>query len=95
MEIATFLPLAAGQVYLLSYWMTAGIWAFPSGFTIWYPLRISQRLSNSLSAFPSGFPYTLLEVPRGYTTAFKSISQQLSAKTWQYSSLFSERPHFF
>jgi hypothetical protein len=34
MEIATFLPIAAGQSYLLSYWMTAGIWAFPSGFPI-------------------------------------------------------------
>jgi hypothetical protein len=32
MEIATFLPIAAGQFYLLSYWMTAGIWTFPSGF---------------------------------------------------------------
>jgi hypothetical protein len=34
MEIATFLPIAAGQFYLLSYWMTAVIWAFPSGFPI-------------------------------------------------------------
>jgi hypothetical protein len=32
MEIATFWPIAAGQFYLLSYWMTAGIWAFTSGF---------------------------------------------------------------
>jgi hypothetical protein len=37
MKIATFLPIAAGQFYLLSYWMTAGIWAFPSGFPI--PLK--------------------------------------------------------
>jgi hypothetical protein len=34
MEIATFLPIAAGQSYLLSYWLTADIWAFPSGFPI-------------------------------------------------------------
>jgi hypothetical protein len=34
MEIATFLPIAAGQFCLLSYWLTAGIWAFPSGFPI-------------------------------------------------------------
>jgi hypothetical protein len=34
MKIATFLPIAAGQVYLLSYWMTAGIWAFPSSFPL-------------------------------------------------------------
>jgi hypothetical protein len=34
MEIATFLPIAAGQFYLFSYWLTANIWAFPSGFPI-------------------------------------------------------------
>jgi hypothetical protein len=34
MEIAMFLPIAAGKFYLLFYWMTAGIWAFPSGFPI-------------------------------------------------------------
>jgi hypothetical protein len=32
MEIATFLPIAAGQFYLLSYWLTADIRAFSSGF---------------------------------------------------------------
>jgi hypothetical protein len=30
MEIATFLPKAAGQFCLLSYRLAAGIWAFPS-----------------------------------------------------------------
>jgi hypothetical protein len=93
MEIDTFLPIAAGQFYLLSYWMTAVICAFPSGFSIpfknfplafQYPLGISQRLS-----------YTLLAVPSGYPTGFKSISQRLSAKTWLFPSLFSEGPHFF
>jgi hypothetical protein len=33
MEIATFLPIAAGKFSLLSYWLVAGIWAFPSGFS--------------------------------------------------------------
>jgi hypothetical protein len=32
MEIATFLPIAAGKLSLLSYWLVASIWAFPSGF---------------------------------------------------------------
>jgi hypothetical protein len=54
MEIATFLQIAAGKFCLLSYWLVAGIWAFPSGYP--YPLRISQRLPNSLWAFPNGFP---------------------------------------
>jgi hypothetical protein len=89
MEIAMFLPIAAGQFCLLSYWLTVGIWAFPSGFPIPFqncpktfqqPLAISQRLS-----------YAILAVP---PTAFKSISQQLLAKTWQSPSLLSERPHF-
>jgi hypothetical protein len=34
MEIAKFLPTAAGQFCLLSYWLAAGMWAFPSGFPI-------------------------------------------------------------
>jgi hypothetical protein len=34
MEIATFLPIAAGKFSLLSYWRVAGIWAFPSSFPI-------------------------------------------------------------
>ncbi len=92
MKITTFLPIAAEQFYLLSYWMTAVIWAFPSGFPIPYknfpeafqPLGIFHRLS-----------YTLLAVPNGYATAFQSISQQLSAKIWQFPTLFSEGPYFF
>jgi hypothetical protein len=92
MEIATFLPIAAGKFFLLSYWLVADIWAFPSGFPSPFknfpeaahqPLGISQRLS-----------YTLLAVPSSCSTAFKSISQRLSAKTWQFPSLFSEGPHF-
>jgi hypothetical protein len=72
MEIATFLPIAAGKFSLLSYWLLAGIWAFPSGFPILFrnfpeafqkPLGISQRLF-----------YTLLAVLSGCPTAFKSIS---------------------
>jgi hypothetical protein len=34
MEIATFLPIAAEKLSLLSYWLVADIWAFPSGFPI-------------------------------------------------------------
>jgi hypothetical protein len=34
MEIAMFLPIAAGKFSLPSYWLFAGIWAFPSGFPI-------------------------------------------------------------
>jgi hypothetical protein len=34
MEIAKFLPIAARKFYLFSYWLVAGIWAFPSGFPI-------------------------------------------------------------
>jgi hypothetical protein len=34
MEIAMFLPIAAGKFCLLSNWLVAGIWAFLSGFPI-------------------------------------------------------------
>jgi hypothetical protein len=34
MEIATSLPMAAGQFCLLSCWLKVEIWAFPSGFPI-------------------------------------------------------------
>jgi hypothetical protein len=34
MEIAMFLPIAARKFYLLSYWLVACIWEFPSGFPI-------------------------------------------------------------
>jgi hypothetical protein len=54
MKIATFLPIAAGKFFLLSYWLVAGavFGHFPAAFL--YLLRISQRLANSLWAFPSG-----------------------------------------
>jgi hypothetical protein len=68
-------------------------------------LCISQRLSYTLKNFPEVFQkplgisqrlsFTLLAVPSGYPTAFKSISLRLSAKTWQFPSLFSEGPRFF
>jgi hypothetical protein len=86
MEIATFLPIATGKFCLLFYWLVAGVWAFPSGFPIPFknfpevaqlPLGISQWLSKTLLVVPSGCP-----------TAFKSISQQLSAKALQFPSLF-------
>jgi hypothetical protein len=62
-KIATFLPIAAGQFCLLSYWLKSGIWAFLSGFpvlskncseAIQQPLGISQQLSYTLLAVPSG-----------------------------------------
>jgi hypothetical protein len=53
MEIATLLPKAAGKFSFLSYWLVAGIWAFPSGFPI--PLRNFPAMPNSRWAFPSGF----------------------------------------
>jgi hypothetical protein len=34
MEIAMFLLTAAGPVWLLSLWLVADIWAFPSSFRI-------------------------------------------------------------
>jgi hypothetical protein len=34
METTTFLPIAAEKFSLLSYWLDAGIWAFPIGFPI-------------------------------------------------------------
>jgi hypothetical protein len=34
MEIAMVLLIAAGQFYLLSYWLKVGIWTFPSDFPI-------------------------------------------------------------
>jgi hypothetical protein len=34
MGIAMFLPIAAGKFSLLSYWLVAAIWAFPSSFSI-------------------------------------------------------------
>jgi hypothetical protein len=50
---------------------------------------ISQRFSNTLWAFPSGFPF-LLAVPNGCLIAYKSISQWLLAKTEQFLSIFLE-----
>jgi hypothetical protein len=45
-----FLKVGAGAP---QHWAD-GIWAFPRAFL--YPLRIAQRLPNSLWVFPSGFP---------------------------------------
>jgi hypothetical protein len=55
MEIATFLPIAAGQFCLLSNWLTAGILHFPEVFL--YPLRIAKRLSKAFERFPVAFLY--------------------------------------
>jgi hypothetical protein len=70
-----------------------GYFVIPSGFPIPFkncpdafqkPFNISQRLSNTLLAVPSGCP-----------TAFESISQRLLAKMWQLPSLLSEGLHFW
>jgi hypothetical protein len=62
MKIATFLSIAAGQCCLLSNWLTASIWAYPSSTPMplknfpqaaQYPLGISQRLSHTLLAVPT------------------------------------------
>jgi hypothetical protein len=44
MEIAMFLSIAAEKFSLLSYWLVAGLWAFPSGFPI--RLEISYTFRN-------------------------------------------------
>ncbi len=87
-----FLPIAAGQFYLLSNWLTADIWAFPSGFPIPFK-NCPEAFQQPLGIFQRLF-YTLIAVLSGYPTAFKSISQRLSAKTQQFPSLFSEGPCF-
>jgi hypothetical protein len=53
MEIATFLPIATGKFSLLSFGWLQIFGHFPAAFQ--YPLGISQRLPNSLRAFPSGY----------------------------------------
>jgi ABC-type Na+ efflux pump permease subunit len=52
-EIATFLLTAAGQFCLFSYWLAASFGHFLAAFSS--PIRIAQRLSNSLWASPSEF----------------------------------------
>jgi hypothetical protein len=53
MEIAMFLPIAARKFSLLSYWLVAGIWAFPSDFP--YPLRIPRGCPIAFGHFPVAF----------------------------------------
>jgi hypothetical protein len=54
-----FLQIAAGQFCLLSYWLMAGLWAFPSGFPLPFkhclkafqlPVGISQQLPYPFSS---------------------------------------------
>jgi hypothetical protein len=75
MEIAMFWPIAAGQFYILSYWLTADIWAFPRGFSIPFkncpeafqqPLDISQQLLYTLLAILSGCPAAFKSIPSSY-----------------------------
>jgi hypothetical protein len=51
MEIVAYLPIVARKFYLLPYWLMDVIGAFPGSFQ--HPLRIAQRLSKILWAFPS------------------------------------------
>jgi hypothetical protein len=70
-KIATFLPTAAGQFCLLSYWMAAGIWAFPTGFPI--PEELPRGFPTASGHFPAAsghFPAAFLHP--------LSISQRLS-----------------
>jgi hypothetical protein len=69
MEIAMFLPMAAGQISLCSYWLMAGIWAFPT--CISTPFRITQRLLNSIWAFPSGFPISFWQCPAASNSGYQ------------------------
>jgi hypothetical protein len=70
-KLQRFWLTAKGQFYLLSYWLTAGIRALPSSFSIPFknfpeafkkPLGISKELS-----------YTLIEVSSVCPTVFKSF----------------------
>jgi hypothetical protein len=64
MEIATFLPKAAGHFCLLFYWLMGIIWAVPSGFPISFkncPVAFGhfQAAFIFLSAVPSSCPIAL------------------------------------
>ncbi len=61
MEIATFYPIAARKFCLVFYWLMAEFGHSPVAFQ--YSLIIVQRLSNSLWAFPSGFPIPFQQGP--------------------------------
>jgi hypothetical protein len=53
MKIATFFSSATGQLWLLFYWLLAGVWAFPSGFPIPFQ-QCPTAVQQPLRAFPSG-----------------------------------------
>jgi hypothetical protein len=62
-EFSTFLATAAGQFCLRSYWLAAGIWAFPSGFPITLSSVHCPTAFNSISQWLSAktlqFPFPL------------------------------------
>jgi hypothetical protein len=91
MEIAMFLSTAAGLFCLLSYWLVAVFGHLSAAFP--HPLKIAQRLSNNFWHFPAAFLNPFSSAQR-LSTAFKSISLRRSAKTWQFSSLFSNGKRF-
>jgi hypothetical protein len=53
---------------------------------------LSYSLAAGIWAFTSVFLFPFSSAQQ--LSAFKSISQRLSAKMWQFLSLFSEGPHF-
>jgi hypothetical protein len=53
MKIATFQPIAARKFCLVSYWLTAVIWAFPSGF----PILLPRGYPITFGHFPAAFLY--------------------------------------
>jgi hypothetical protein len=61
MEFAMFLSIVTGQLCLFSYWLMAGIWGFPSVFSI--PFKKCPEASDCLWDFPSGFPIPLCPAP--------------------------------
>jgi hypothetical protein len=65
MENATFLPKAAWQYYLLSYWLTTGI------------SRFSMQLSNTFQELPRGFPIAFGHFLAAFLFPY-SHAQQLS-----------------
>jgi hypothetical protein len=66
MEVA---PTAARQFYILSYWLVAGIWAFPSGFPI--PMKNCLEAFQIALGISQQLSYTLLAMPNRHPTAFR------------------------
>jgi hypothetical protein len=66
----------------LSHWLTVG-GNFPSAFL--YLLGIARGYPTAFGHFPAAFLYSFSNAP-GSLIAFRSISQRISEKTWQFPS---------